>query len=111
MEKEKNSEEFVSEDNGCACCRKSLNSEEFVSEDNGCACCRTSLKAELLERADRLSVEVSVLSLREGRSRRLYLCCGTKNEPVVSCDGVYSDVLSKRLDSDVEGFRRSFSGG
>ena len=45
-----------------------MNSEEFVSEDNGCACCRTSLKAELLERADMLSVEVSVLSLREGRS-------------------------------------------
>ena len=48
-------------------------SEEFVSEDNGCACCRKSLKVDLLERADRLSVEVSVLSLREGRSRRLYL--------------------------------------
>ena len=50
-----------------------INSEEFVSEDNSCACCRKSLKVELLERADRLSVEVSVLSLREGRSRRLYL--------------------------------------
>ena len=69
-----------------------------------------NLRAELLERADRLSVEVSVLSLREGRSRRLYLCCGTKSEPVVSCDGVYSDVLSKRFDSDVEGFRRGFNG-
>ena len=88
-----------------------INSEEFVSEDNGCACFSTSLKAELLERADRLSVEVSVLSLREGRSRRLYLCCGTKSELVASCDGVYSDVLSKRFDSDVEGFRRGFSGG
>ena len=55
-----------------------MKSEEFVSEDNGCACCRKSLKVELLERADRLSVEVSVLSLREGRSRRLYLWCGTK---------------------------------
>ena len=74
-----------------------IKSEELVSEDNGCACCRRSLKVELLERADRLSVEVSVLSLREGRSRRLYLWCGTKSEPVVSCDGVYSDVLSKRL--------------
>ena len=63
------------------------------------------------ERADKLSVEVSVLSLREGRSRRLYLCCDTKNELVVSCDGVYSDVLSKRFDSDVEGFRRGFRGG
>ena len=82
-----------------------------MSEDNGCACCRTNLKAELLERADRLSVEVSVLSLREGRSRRLYLCCGIKSELVVSCDGVYSDVLSKRFDSGVEGFRRGFSGG
>ena len=29
----------------------------------------------------------------------------------MSRDGVYSDVLSKRFDSDVEGFRRSFSGG
>ena len=74
-------------------------------------CCRRSLKVELLERADRLSVEVSVLSLREGRSRRLYLWCGTKSEPVVSCDGVYSDVLSKRFDSDVEGFRIGFNGG
>ena len=88
-----------------------INSEEFVSEDNGCACCRTSRKVELLERADRLRVEVSVLSLREGRSRRLYLCCGTKSELVVSCDGVYSDVLSKGFDSDVEGFRRGFRGG
>ena len=82
--------------------------EEFVSEDNGCACCRTNLKAELLERADRLSVEVSVLSLREGRSRRLYLCYGTKSELIVSCDGVYFDVLSKKFDSDVEGFWKSF---
>ena len=65
----------------------------------------------MLERADGLRVEVSVLSLREGRSRRLYRCCGTKSELVVSCDGVYSDVLSKRFDSDVEGFRRGFSGG
>ena len=47
-----------------------IKSEEIASEDNGCACCRRSLKVELLERADRLSVEVSVLSLREGRSRR-----------------------------------------
>ena len=88
-----------------------INSVKFVSEDNGCACCRTSRKAELLERADRLRVEVSVLSLREGRSRRLYLCCCTKSELVVSCDGVYSDVLSKRFDSDVEGFRRGLRGG
>ena len=65
----------------------------------------------MLERADKLSVEVSVLSLREGRSRRLYLCCGTKSELVVSCDGVYSDVLSKRFDNDVDGFRRGFRGG
>ena len=65
----------------------------------------------MLERADRFSVEVSVLSLLEGRSRRIYLWCGTKSEPVVSCDGVYSDVLSKRFDSDVEGFRRGFNGG
>ena len=64
----------------------------------------------MLERAERLSVEVSVLSLREGMSRRLYLCCGTKSELVVFCDGVYSDVLSKRFDSDV-GFGRGFSGG
>ena len=65
----------------------------------------------MLERAERFSVEVSALSRREGISRRLYLWCGTKSEPVVSCDGVYSDVLSKRFDSDVEGFRRGFDGG
>ena len=34
-----------------------------------------------------------------------------KKELVVSCDGVYSDVLSERFVSDVEGFRRDFSGG
>ena len=73
-------------------------------EGNGCACCRTSLNAELLERADKLSVEVYVLGLREGRARGLYLCCGIKSELVVSCDGVYSEVLSKRFDSDLEGF-------
>ena len=88
-----------------------INSEEFVSEDNGCACCRTSRKVELLERADKIRVEVPVLSLRGRKSRRLYLSCGTKSGLVVSCDGVYSDVLSKRFDSDVEGFRRSFRGG
>ena len=81
-----------------------INSEEFVSEDNGCAFCRTSRKVKLLERGDRIRVEVSVLSLREGRSRRLYLNCGTKRELVVSCDGVYSDVLSESFDSDVESF-------
>ena len=65
-----------------------MSSDECVSEDNGCECCLTSRRAELLERAEKLSVEVSVLSLREGRSLRLYLCCGTKSELVVSCDGV-----------------------
>ena len=30
---------------------------------------------------------------------------------MVSCDGVYSEVLSKILDSDVEGFLRNLSGG
>ena len=65
----------------------------------------------MLERADKLSVEVSVLSLREGRSRRLYRCCGRNSELVVSCDGVYSEVLSKRFDCDVEGFLRGLSGG
>ena len=72
---------------------------------------RTSLNAELLERADKLSVEVSVLSLRERRSRRLYRCCGRKSELVDSCDGVYSEVISERFDNDVEDFRRGFSGG
>ena len=65
----------------------------------------------MLERADKISVEVSVLSLREGKSRRKYLCCGIKSEFVVSCDGVYSEVVSKRFESDVEGFLREFSGG
>ena len=65
----------------------------------------------MLERADKCNVEVSVLSLRDGRSRRLYLCCGIKSELEVSCDGVYSEVLSNRLESDVEGFLRGFSGG
>ena len=56
------------------------NSEENVSGDKGCACCLASLNAEeLLERAEKLSVEVSVvLNLREGRFLRLYLCCGKK---------------------------------
>ena len=74
-------------------------------------CCRTIRNVELLERADKLRVEVSVLILRDGRCRRLYLCCGIKSELVVSCDGVYSEVLSKRFESDVEGFLRGFSGG
>ena len=65
----------------------------------------------MLERADKLGVEVSVLSLREGRSRRFNRCCGRKSELVVSCDGVCSEVLSKRFDSDVEGFLRGFSEG
>ena len=52
-----------------------------------------------------------MLSLREGRSRRLYQCFGSKSELVVSCDGVYSEVLSKRFDSDVDDFPRGFSGG
>ena len=30
---------------------------------------------------------------------------------MVSCDGVYSEVLSRRFDSDVDGFLRGFSGG
>ena len=54
---------------------------------------------------------MSVLSLREGRSRRLYLCFGRKSELVVSCGGVYSEVLSRRIDSDVDDFLRGFSGG
>ena len=88
-----------------------ISSEECVSQDNGCACCRTSLNAELLESADKLSVEVSALSLSEGRSRRLYQCFGRNSELVVSCDGVYSEVLSKWFDRDVEGFLRGLSGG
>ena len=51
-----------------------------------------------------------LLSLREGRSLRLYLCFGRKSELVVSCEGVYSKVLAKRFDSDVDGFQRGFSG-
>ena len=30
---------------------------------------------------------------------------------MVSCDSVYSELLSKRFDSDVEGFLRGLSGG
>ena len=30
---------------------------------------------------------------------------------MVSCDGVYSEVLSNKFDSDVEGFLRGLSGG
>ena len=46
-----------------------------VSEDNGCACCRTSLNAEWLERADKSSVEVSVLkvSVKEGLEYYIYV--------------------------------------
>ena len=65
----------------------------------------------MLERAVKLSVEGSVLSLRGGRSRRLYRCCGKNSELVVSCDGVYSEVLSKRFDSDVESFLRGLREG
>ena len=65
----------------------------------------------MLERADKLSVEVSVLSLRDGRSRSLYRSFGRNSELVVSGDGVYSEVFSKRFDSDVEGFLRGLSGG
>ena len=64
-----------------------------------------------METADKLSAEVSVLSLREGRSRSLFRCCGRNSELVVSCDSVYSEVLSKRFDSDVENFLRGLSGG
>ena len=70
-----------------------------------------SLNAELLERADQLSIEVSVLNLREGRSQRFYRCCVRNSELVVFCDGVYSEVLSKRFESDVEGFLKGLSGG
>ena len=34
-----------------------------------------------------------------------------KCELVVSCGGVYSEVLSKSFDRDVEGLLRGFSGG
>ena len=54
---------------------------------------------------------MSVLSLCEGRSRGLNRCCGRNSELVVSCDGVYSEVLSKRFDNDVEGFLKELSGG
>ena len=63
-------------------------SEEFVSEDKGCACYLACRNAELLEKAEKLGVEVSVLSRREGRFRRLNLLCGTKSELVDSCDGI-----------------------
>ena len=76
---------------------------------SGCACCLASRNAELLERAEKLCVEESVLSQREGRFRRIYLLCGTKSELVDSCDGIWSEVLSKRFDSDVDDFLRGFS--
>ena len=69
------------------------------------------LMQNCLKKADTLSVEVSVLSLREGKSRRLFRCCGRKSELVAFCDGVYSEVLSRRFDSDVESFLRGLSGG
>ena len=53
-------------------------SEECVSGDKVCVCCRASRNAELLEIAEKLSVEVSVLSRREGKFGRLDLLCGTK---------------------------------
>ena len=40
-------------------------SGESVSEDKGCACCLASVIAELLKRAEKMSVEVSVLSIRD----------------------------------------------
>ena len=45
-----------------------MSSEECVSEDSGCACCRRMRSEELLERADKCTAEESVLSVREGRS-------------------------------------------
>ena len=54
---------------------------------------------------------MSVLCLREGTSQRLYRRCGRNSKLVVSCDSVYLDVLSKRFDSDVEGFLRGLNGG
>ena len=67
---------------------RGTSSEECVSEDKSCACCLASRNTELLERAEKLGVEVSLLSRREGRFRRLYLWCGTKSELVDSCDGI-----------------------
>ena len=85
-------------------------SEECVAE-RGCACCLASRNAELLERADKLSAEVTVLSRREGRFRRLYRRCGTKSELVDSCEGIKSEVLSESFDRDVDDFPSGFSEG
>ena len=42
---------------------------------------------------------------------RDYIYVVEQIEPVASFDGIQSEVLSQRLDSDVEDYRRSFSGG
>ena len=82
-----------------------------VSEDGGCGCCLTSRNAKLLERAERLSVEVSgLLSLREGRFLRLYLWCGTRSELVDSSDCIFSEGSSKRFAREVDCFLRGFNG-
>ena len=65
------------------------NSEECVSKKGSCACWLASRNAEILERVKKLSVEVSILGVREGRFLRLYLWRGTKSEFVHSCDGIY----------------------
>ena len=41
----------------------------------------------------------------------LYLWCGTKSELEDSCDGMCSEALSKRLESDVKSLRSAFNGG
>ena len=48
-------------------------SEECVSADRSFVCCLVSRNAEFIERAEHFSVEVSVLSVREGRFPKLYL--------------------------------------
>ena len=66
----------------------------------------------MLERAERFSVEVSVvLSLRGGKCLRLYLLFETEIDLADSWDGKYSGTSSKRFDREVDGFLRGFNGG
>ena len=87
-------------------------SEDSVSDDSSWACWRARRNAELVERAEKSNVEVSVLSHCEGRVRRLYLCSGMKYELVESWDcGLFTGEVSKRFDSEVDCFRIGWRSG
>ena len=86
-------------------------SEVCVLEDSGCAFCSKRRNAELLERAVKLSVEVS-LRLRVGSGLKLYRFWRTRTELLESFDdGICSGEESKSFEREVDGFRICSRGG